>query len=311
MLESAGPEAAAVIKLWWVLFGIGSVVLLTVTALLLIGCFRTDPGTGTRTSERALGRPLVIGTFATIFLLVVLLVAAHEHSQPLAEERDEAITIEVVGKRWWWEVVYLDENGDRLFETANEICVPVGTPVRLRLTSDNVIHSFWVPKLGGKMDLVPGRTNYLWLRADQPGAYRGQCAEFCGVQHALMAFYVIAKPAEEFADWMDAQRTSAADPPDELAQRGREFFQSSACADCHTIRGVASLRTATVAHRGPDLTHLASRQSLAAATLPNRRGHLGGWIADPQGVKPGSLMPAVPLAAEDFRALLHYLETLE
>lgn len=306
MLESAGPEAAAIVKLWWVLFGIGLLVLLVVTSLLLIGCFRSYQAHPQPTSHRGLGRALVIGTLATIFLLLVMLVGTYESSQPFAGEPDDAITIEVTGKRWWWAVSYLNEDGDRLFETANEIHIPAGVPVRLRLLSDNVIHSLWVPKLGGKVDLVPGRTNYLWLQADQPGIYRGQCAEFCGIQHAKMSLFVIASPAKDFADWTLAQQRAAEDPEGALARRGRDVFVNAACAKCHTIRGISS-----VSRIGPDLTHLASRQSLAAGTLPNRRGHLGGWIADPQSAKPGNLMPAVPLVAEDFHALLHYLETLE
>lgn len=317
MFESAGPEAVAVVKLWWVLLGVGLIVLLAVSAFLLVGCFRNrqlHEGRRLPVSDRRLYFALVIGVAPTVILLLVMLVAAHRYSQPFADERDDALTIEVSGKLWWWAVTYLDENGERLFETANEIHIPAGTPVRLRLVSDNVIHSFWAPGLGGKVDLVPGRTNYLWLQAQQPGTYRGQCAEFCGAQHAKMAFLVMAEPAEEFADWMVAQQASAAEPKSDLARRGREVFQKSACADCHTVRGVSLASHLTSPDRrvvGPDLTHLASRQSLAAVTLPNHRGHLGGWIADPQNVKPASLMPSVPLAGEDFHALLHYLETLK
>ena len=265
-----------------------------------------------------------------MILLLVMLLATHKSSQPFAGERSEAsgiqvgesskessptnaerLLIEVTGKRWWWAVAYLDENGDQLFETANEIHIPVGVPVRLRLVSDNVIHSFWVPALGGKADLIPGRPNSLWLQADEPGVYRGQCAEFCGVQHALMAFFVVASSHEEFADWVASQKASAVEPQSDLARKGREVFRTSDCADCHTIRGVSSVPDSSPQNIGPDLTHLASRRSLAAGTLPNRRGHLGGWLADPQSIKPGNLMPSVPLAAEDFHALLNYLETLD
>lgn len=313
MLESAGPEAAEVIMLWWVLFGVAAVVLLIVTGFLLVGCFRNVPQGESAESGNTLGRTLIIGAMATVVLLLILLVATYEQSQPFAEEPDDALTIQVRGKLWWWAVDYLDEDGEKLFETANEIHVPVGVPVRLRLVSNNVIHSFWVPKLGGKMDMVPGRTNHLWLQADQPGSYRGQCAEFCGIQHAKMGFFVVATSADDFADWMAAQQRSAAEPQSDLARQGREVFRTSGCTECHTIRGVpAPSRTDRPAsHWGPDLTHLASRQSLAAGALPNRRGHLGGWIADPQSVKPGSLMPSFPLPVDDFHALLHYLETLE
>lgn len=338
MFERAGPEAAAIVKLWWVLFGVGVLVSLAVIGFVLVGCFWTRHERRPPASDRSLRRALGIGVIATVILLLVMLVATHMYSQPFAGEWDEApaievgansqespqnriadirpekLTIEVTGKRWWWEVAYLSEEGDRLFETANEIHIPVGVPVRFRLVSDNVIHSFWVPGLGGKADLVPGRTNFLWLEAAEPGRYRGQCAEFCGIQHSLMAFFVIASSAEEFADWVATQKASAAEPQSDLTRRGRDVFRESDCADCHTIRGVSSVADARPSSSrviGPDLTHLASRQSLAAGTLPNRRGHLGGWLADPQSIKPGNLMPSVPLPADDFRALLHYLETLE
>lgn len=305
MLDQAGPEAASVVKLWWILFGVGSLVLLAITILLLMGCFRTRSPHARPPSDRRLGRGLLIGGVASTVLLLVVLVATHTYSQPFADKRDGALTIEVTGKRWWWAITYAEETGKPLFRTANEIHIPVGVPVRLRLSSDDVIHSFWVPKLAGKVDLIKGRTNYLWIQADEAGVYRGQCAEFCGMQHAKMGFMVIAQAPGEFQEWLFAQAAPAEDPPNELAARGRDVFKRSDCVDCHTIRGVSS--TASV---GPDLTHLGSRRTLAAGALPNRKGQLAGWLADPQSIKPGNLMPSVPLPAEDFRALLHYLEEL-
>lgn len=308
MLEEAGPEAARIIKLWWIFFAIGSLVLLAVAALLLVACFAPRPERGESAGSGRLGRTLVVGGGATVVLLLIMLVASHTYSRPSVEEGGEALTIEVIGKRWWWAARYFDENGNPLFETANEFHIPVGIPVRFRLLSDDVIHSFWVPKLGGKVDLIRGRTNHLWLQADEPGIYRGQCAEFCGMQHAKMAFLIVAQPADEFARWLDAQAAPAIAPASDVGRRGREVFVRSQCADCHTIRGESIASSGSTV--GPDLTHLASRRSLAAGSVPNRRGHLAGWLADPQGVKPGNLMPSVPLAAGDFSALLHYLETL-
>lgn len=306
MFDEAGPEAGNIIKLWWVLSGVGTLVLVVITFFLLGSCFRArrereDPG-----SESRLGRAVVIGGILSTLLLLVVLVATHALSQPFADEREDGMTIEVTGKRWWWRVTYFDNDGVPLFDTANEIHIPVGVPVRLRLLSDDVIHSFWVPKLAGKMDLIRGRTNYLRLQADEAGVYRGQCAEFCGIQHAKMAFLVIARPPREFDDWLLAQAAPAHEPESVLAAKGREVFQNSRCAACHTIRGV-SLSPPL----GPDLTHLGTRRTLAAGSLPNRRGQLAGWLADPQSVKPGNLMPSVPLPADDFQALLHYLEGLE
>ncbi|WP_166825797.1 cytochrome c oxidase subunit II [Thalassoroseus pseudoceratinae] len=338
MFKNAGEEAAAIVKLWWVLFGVGLFVTLIVVGILIAGCLRNYQERTPPVAEQNLRHALVIGVSTTVILLLGMLVATHIYSQPFAGDWEESptisvakhsrdasasdaaepeyqsLTIEVTGKRWWWSVAYLNESGDRLFETANEIHIPVGVPVRLRLRSDNVIHSFWVPSLGGKEDLVPGRTNYLWLEAGQPGVYRGQCAEFCGLQHAKMAFDVVAETLEDFTDWVAVQEASAREPQTDIARRGRAVFRGSACANCHTIRGVSSVAhvsSQSLRAVGPDLTHLASRRSLAAGTLPNRRGHLGGWIADPQSIKPGNLMPSVPLAAEDFHALMHYLETLE
>jgi cytochrome c oxidase subunit II len=313
MLESAGPDAAGVVTLWWVLFGVATLVTVTVFGFLFVSCIRTRGSLRSGEPNVGLGGVLMIGGLATVVLLFALLVATYEQAQPFADEGNGGITIEVCGKLWWWSVVYYDEQGERIFETANEIRIPAATPVQLRLVSDNVIHSFWVPKLGGKMDMIPGHTNHLWIEADEPGTFRGQCAEFCGVQHAKMAFFVVALPAEEFREWIAEQRMAAVEPTSDVGQRGREVFRQAGCTRCHVIRGTSasSPTSRSAVEHGPDLTHLASRLSLAAGTLPNRRGHLGGWIADPQSVKPGSLMPPFSLPAQDFHALLHYLESLK
>jgi cytochrome c oxidase subunit 2 len=183
--------------------------------------------------------------------------------------------------------------------------VPVGVPVRIHGTSVDVIHSFWVPSLHGKMDLIPGRQTQIWVQADRPGVYRGQCAEFCGYQHAHMGFVVVAEPREQFDAWLDAQRAPAAEPADDEERLGRDVFVNGTCAMCHTIRG-----TPAASRTGPELTHVGSRATLAAGTLPNQRGHLAGWIVDPQGIKPGVRMPQNRLAPHELNALLAYLEHL-
>jgi cytochrome c oxidase subunit 2 len=190
--------------------------------------------------------------------------------------------------------------------TANEIHVPAGRPVRLRLSSADVIHSFWVPQLMPKTDLIPGQVNETWLTANRPGIYRGQCAEYCGLQHALMAFLVVADGPAAFDRWVALQRAPAAEPAGTLATRGRQVLERTSCATCHTVRGTSARGTA-----GPDLTHLASRQQLGAGAVPNTPGHLGGWIANSQTIKPGNLMPPQPLTSEELQALIAYLETLE
>jgi cytochrome c oxidase subunit 2 len=241
--------------------------------------------------------PLVILTGSYLYTL-------HTIGQTHAE-RDADLTIEVVGHQWWWEVHYVDAAGERWFETANEVHIPAGQRVRFRLRSSDVIHSFWVPQLGGKLDMIPGRTNQFTLQADEPGVYRGQCAEYCAGPHALMAFLVIAQPEEEFRRWAEEQARPAPPVGDPLARAGWEVFSGQACVACHAIRG-----TPADGDLGPDLTHLASRRTLAAATVPNNRGHLGGWIQNPHRIKPDVHMPAVPMDSEEFLALLHYLQSL-
>jgi cytochrome c oxidase subunit 2 len=168
-----------------------------------------------------------------------------------------------------------------------------------------VIHSFWVPSLQGKLDLVPGQVNTTWIQADSAGVYRGQCAEYCGLQHARMQFRVVALPPSDFEAWVDAQQSPAVQPGDSASQAGQRVFMTSGCSFCHAIRGTPARATA-----GPDLTHLASRRTLAAGTLPNTKGHLAGWIGNPQAIKPGNLMPQIPLSPAELRALLAYLGTL-
>jgi cytochrome c oxidase subunit 2 len=178
--------------------------------------------------------------------------------------------------------------------------------VRLRLSSVDVVHSFWVPQLAPKTDLIPGQVNETWLTANRPGTYRGQCAEYCGLQHAQMAILVVAEPPDAFDRWVALQRGPAAVPAGTLATRGRQVLERTSCAACHTVRGTSARGTV-----GPDLTHVASRQQLGAGAAPNTPGHLGGWIANSQTVKPGNLMPPQPLTPEQLQALIAYLESLE
>jgi cytochrome c oxidase subunit II len=218
----------------------------------------------------------------------------------------DGVVIQVTAHQWWWEIVYDDNEPSRVFRTANEIHVPVGRPVVLKLKSDDVIHSFWVPNLHGKKDLVPGHEWTLTFRADEPGVYRGQCAEFCGHQHAKMAFFVVAQEPAEYEKWAEAQRQPAKEPSNDAQKRGQEVFLSSPCIMCHTIEG-----TLAQARMAPDLTHLASRSTIAAGALPNTRGNLGGWVLDPHSSKPGVAMPPTALSAADLQALLAYLESLQ
>jgi cytochrome c oxidase subunit 2 len=216
------------------------------------------------------------------------------------------LTIEVAGHQWWWEATYADTSPHGRFTTANELHIPVGEPVLFLLEARDVIHSIWVPNLAGKKDLVPGYTQSFWFQADTAGIYRGQCAEFCGTQHAQMAMFIVAEPRAKFDAWVVSQREPAKPPANESARRGKDVFVTSSCAMCHSIEG-----TEAGSKVGPDLTHLASRSTIAAGSLPNTRGALAGWIADAQSIKPGVKMPPNTLAPQDLDALLTYLQGLK
>jgi cytochrome c oxidase subunit 2 len=251
----------------------------------------------------------VIGwaTAASTLGLLFLLGADAWTSRALARlPLADAVNIELTGHQWWWEARYLDADPAREFTTANELHIPVGRPVLVTLRADDVIHTLWIPNLQGKKDMIPGRTATLALRADRAGSYRGQCAEFCGVEHALMALLVEAEPNAAYEAWAARQRSPAAAALDASALRGRDVFMRGACAGCHTVAG-----TAARGRKGPDLSHLASRRSIGAGMFPNNRGHLAGWIEDPQSLKPGVTMPPNALAPGDLHALLAYLETLK
>jgi cytochrome c oxidase subunit 2 len=246
----------------------------------------------------------------TVVILFGLLVASVWTDRAIARlgaaEHPEGIAVVVTGHQWWWEIEYEDPTPSRRVTTANEIHIPVGHPVVFKVTSQDVIHSFWVPNLHGKRDLIPGYTTAIWLQADRPGIYRGQCAEFCGHNHATMAFWVIAESDDAFHRWLDDQRQQALEPSDETARHGRDVFLSGSCAMCHQIRG-----TGASARYGPDLTHLATRGSIAAATLSNSHDQLADWIVHAQSVKPRSRMPPNPLPNDDLQALVAYLGTLK
>jgi cytochrome c oxidase subunit II len=301
-LDPSGPAARDLAFLWWVMLVLGLAVTVLVLVLLGISLLRRGreedrpPPLGTTGFIVAGGvvLPVVVGV-----VLMVFTVGSSGVNRPAG---DEELTIEVVGHKWWWEVRYRGLD----IVTANEIHVPVGEPVRLELRSEDVIHSFWVPELQGKMDMTPGREDAMVIEADRPGTYRGQCAEYCGLQHARMAMLVIAQERDEFDRWVAGQQEPAPEPELATLRLGREVFMSSSCVYCHAIQGTPARGVL-----GPDLTHLASRQTLGAGQFPNDRGHLAGWIVDPQSMKPGNLMPATFLEGEQLQALLDYLESLE
>jgi len=216
------------------------------------------------------------------------------------------LTVEVTGHQWWWEFRYLDTIPSNWLSTSNELHIPVGRPVQVVLQSNDVIHSFWIPELHGKQDLIPGHKNTTWLRADKPGVWKARCAEFCGIQHAKMAFDVVAESPAQFAQWYVRQLASALPPTDSSAKHGYDVFVQRTCIMCHSING-----TEAGSNVGPELTHIASRPSLAAGSLPNTRVNLTRWILNPQLIKPGVRMPPNALSPADMTALLDYLETLK
>jgi cytochrome c oxidase subunit 2 len=336
-LRTGGPGAAHIGSLWNQMLVVGTLATLLVVATLGYALFRRrradelppeadrsadsrgehaniETGgrgredTGRPRSERIGVRWMVAGGIVLpVVVLTVLLVPTLRSLGALSPRRAEsaALTVEVIGRQWWWEVRYLDAQPSRIAETANELRIPVGERVRVQLRAADVIHSFWVPGLQGKTDMIPGRTNVTWLQADRPGVWRGQCAEYCGLQHAKMALVVVAERPQEFARWLARQREPAAEPRDSIGLAARATFLGSGCVLCHAVRG-----TTAAANAGPDLTHVAGRLTLAAGELPNTIGHLTGWIANPQALKPGSLMPAVPLGTRELHAIVHYLRSL-
>jgi cytochrome c oxidase subunit II len=297
ILDPAGPAAARIAELHWLLLWISVAVFALVLALLAVGLWRREAAPGTRF---VVGWGVVFTTAVVLYILFEAIAATVALRSP-GVEQGEPLPIRVVGHQWWWAIEY-PELG---ITTANEIHLPVGTPVSLELEAADVIHSFWVPNLQGKMDLVPGTTNTLWLQADRPGVYRGQCAEFCGLQHALMALVVVALPEQDFVNWAEERRPAPAPPVAPREARGREVFFQEGCHLCHTIQG-----TPAVGSPGPDLTHVGSRRTLGAGTVPNTRENLAAWIEDPHPVKPGVLMPPTPLPREDLQALVRFLQGL-
>ena len=306
VLHPAGADAQLIGQFAWVLLGAGALIFVAMMALLAL-------------SLRRHAQPVRPGLWiagAGVALPVLLLTALLGWStwrsaglapQGSAQLSGNALAISVTARMWWWEVRYRDPASGREIAAANEIRIPAGRTVYLGLNAADVIHSLWVPSLAGKRDMIPGRVTGLTLRADKPGVYRGQCAEYCGIQHAHMALHVVALAPAEFEAWLAQQARPAQAPAAGLPARGRAAFFEQRCQNCHTIRGVAES-----AQLGPDLTHVGSRLQIGAGLLRNHRGALAGWIADPQALKPGVFMPAASgIDGESLRALAAYLEGLK
>jgi cytochrome c oxidase subunit II len=312
-LNPHGPAAAHLAELWWVMLAFGTAIFVLVIALLFAALLRGRRGTSATAPDSSngdTGRQWPIFGGIVLPLVVIGIVFGYSMYTLAAVENPQgkpALKIEVVGRRWWWEVKYPDQG----ITAANEIHIPVGVPVQIQLQSADVIHSFWVPELHGKMDLIPTRINKIVIQADSAGVYRGECAEFCGLQHAHMGLMVVAQNKADYDSWVSAQQQPAAAPTDPIAMQGQQVFMSVGCVFCHTVRGLDDKQIdRSSVDLGPDLTHLDSRLTIAGASLTKNRGNLAGWIVDAQHVKPGSLMPNTNIDSEELQALLAYLETL-
>ena len=316
-VNPAGPQAGKLSQLWWLMFVVCSIVFVLVMIALLLSLRRRTgespdeiaPMVELPPEEERRRRNVVISAVTiTIVILFVFLIASYSSGRAVSANRPDklGLVIELTGHQWWWEVRYPDMDASNIFTTANEIHIPVGVPVTFSLRGGDVIHSFWVPNLAGKKDLIPGKINTLWLQADKPGVYRGQCAEYCGLQHAKMALWVVAEPQEQFNTWRQNQTQSSLPPSTDSQKRGQQVFFATTCVMCHAING-----TAAGSNIGPNLTHVGSRHMIAAATLENTREHMAQWIRDSQTFKPGNKMPQNNLSDADLQALVDYLQSLK
>ena len=305
-LEAAGSSAIALKHLIILIVVVCAVVWCLVMAVLAWSLLRPRSKRELAGNDRKAAKVVAAAVAATVLIISGLTIASFYITRQIGQASETALAVTVRGQQWWWQFIYSHNESGGGFQTANELHIPVGKDVTLRLESVDVIHSFWVPSLAGKMDLIPGRINELTLHAERPGTYRGQCAEYCGLQHSHMAVLVIAEDEESYRRWLQGQRHEQLPPTDTQVAAGEAVFMSKPCAACHTIRGTSAVGTT-----GPDLTHVGSRQTIAAGLLPNTRGSLAAWIADPQTLKPGNNMPLVPLSSQELKQVSAYLESLK
>lgn len=307
-LDPNSPAARDIATLWWWMLAVAAIVFFGAVALLALSWLRRDrrglPWFGE--SERlntglvvTFGMAIPLTVVSALFVVANLVVIKGTEPPP---REATALTVTAIGHQWFWEIRYPGSGA----VTANEIHIPVRTRVNLVARSADVIHSFWVPELNRKVDMIPGRTNRIELYAEEEGVFRGQCSEFCGLQHANMAFDVVAEPRADFEAWLAHEAEPAQEPATAAQRRGEREFMDAACAACHTIRGTEAQGTV-----GPDLTHLAARRTLGANTIPNRHGRLNRWIREPQSIKPGVRMPGLDLTDAEFRAIVDYLAGLK
>jgi cytochrome c oxidase subunit 2 len=312
---AAAIEDRQFLTLFWIFIAVCGVMYVLVMMFLVAGIVRGRSGaeanvveTGRHHRNHPLMRSTLIGWAALIAVgLFALAVASFVTDRSMAKAAgNEKLSVTVTGNQWWWDIVYNSADASKTLHTANELHLPLGVPTRILLDSSDVIHSFWVPSLGGKQDLIPGRENDITIVPTKAGIFRGQCAEFCGIQHAHMALVVVVEPYGDFVKWWDHQLQPAPQPTTPLAMAGYKYVTTGPCSACHNIGG-----TTANGQVAPDLTHLASRKSLAAGTMPMSEGNLYGWVEDPQSLKPGVRMPTIGLEPDQLHAVVAYLETLK
>ena len=304
-LQALGVHAQHIEAMWHTMLWVCGVMYLIVIAFLVHAIWRRRESR----SDTSRGMSIALGGWIGLMILGLfgLALTSFLTDRAIVHAADAPqVTLKITAHQWWWQVEYTDPDPSRHVRTANEIHLPVGAPALLELAADDVIHSFWVPNLNGKRDMIPGRPTEIRLQPLQIGRYRGQCAEFCGLQHAHMALEVVVESQQDFDAWYERQLASAPPASAPRAMHGQQVFRTSACSMCHAIAGTDA--NATV---GPDLSHFASRRTIAAGTLPNNPEHLRRWLQNPQRVKPGNRMPVVSLAPEDLDALVDYLGTLQ
>jgi cytochrome c oxidase subunit 2 len=311
VLSPAGAPASSIHQLWLLLLGTTTIVFVIVIAFIaaaVVRSVRRNPSGNTpTTSERTLTRSVGVAVALTVATLIMLLIASIWAGRSIESvQASSVLSVKITGHQWWWEIEYEDSVPSQRVLTANELHIPINHPVAVKVTSRDVIHSFWVPNLQGKRDLIPGYQTAIWLQADRPGIFRGQCAEFCGLQHAHMALDVVAEPEADFERWLRGMRQPAPSPRTDEERKGHDVFMTRRCAGCHAVNG-----SDAYGQVGPDLTHIASRSTIGAGTLPNTPEHMDGWVKDPQASKPGNQMPPNPLSDDDSRALLSYLQLLK
>jgi cytochrome c oxidase subunit II len=311
-MSAAGPRAREIAELMVLFVGVSAVVYVVVACVLIWALRRKkaqmqlDTEESRQAADRKSKRVIAAAIGLTVLVLITLALADFFVLRSLSTPPENPLRVVVTGHQYWWEVEYDDPEPGQRVRTANELHIPVGRPVELVLTSRDVIHSFWLPSITGKKDLIPGHTNTEVLIAEKPGVFTGQCAEFCGLQHAKMRLVLHAEAPADFERWRMQQLQPGRVPSTDEERRGQAVFTSSSCVLCHSVQGTDA--SATV---GPDLTHIASRSMIAAGTLLNTEGNLASWITAPHRVKPGVQMPATQLAPADLAALTRYLASLQ